>query len=598
MPLPAHRTLGATALASALERAGLRWRVEDPGIRDLAFWRACLERARTAPPRCVGISTTFITSAEWLEALCAIVRRTLPGSKIVVGGYYYGTNARRFLSLDADVCCVGEGEARLPAIVRAIRDGGSLDRIPGLYIRGPDGALHFTGNADNLDLNHLPPVDWRLAERIDPPVDLDRDRLEFTVETQRGCVFKCEFCTYRTLAAPSMMAPSRAVDAILETRVAPRGFTSLADATATFPHPRWRRLLELLVERGGSPYPLWCYARVNDLDDQVVELMARAGVRHVFIGQESGDQRMLNLMRKGTRVDQVRPAVARLARHRITADMAIIHGFPGEDSRSLHASRHLLATINDDTRDRPVVSFCAIQGFLVQDLAAVSQQENLKGLSHHFAYDALPFTARQTAEATLETKIQLARIPHAPIWWCLPKPPSNFIALSSSPEFPRMFRWLKALNLGVALFLERDLAGTPCDPRELARVRELLLEPMPPLRAPRWRTARDRAAARAHRWLLGRLIAECSAERETGSPGPATRLSLARATGAAHGRLDLALRALRRGEFVTSDRPAAPPPATVDEMASELIELSLQRGRVAKLPRAPAGDAVARAGTR
>jgi hypothetical protein len=99
-PFPAtHRSLTSIALATSLERAGLRWRVIDPGAISLGDWRRWLERLRTDPPRAVAISSTFIVDGYWLATLCELARRALPESRVVVGGYYYATDARKFLSV-------------------------------------------------------------------------------------------------------------------------------------------------------------------------------------------------------------------------------------------------------------------------------------------------------------------------------------------------------------------------------------------------------------------------------------------------------------------------------------------------------------------
>jgi len=311
---PVHRSLTAVALATLLERAGLRWSVLDPGQQEIRWWRKQLEALAPRRPRCVGISTTFVLGGRWLRALCAVVRHVLPDAAVILGGYYYTSDAADFLSMDADVFCIGAGEGRFERIVEALRDRRPLDAIPGLYLRRADGTLRHTGRAEEPPLATLTPPDWTLADRITPPRSHRDDFLDVGVETQRGCVFKCEFCTYRTLAPPNLLDVDLAVERILATRVVPRAVLRLTDSTATFPHDRWERLMERLAERGGSPHPLWVYARVSDIRERTAALMARAGVREVFIGQESGDQRVLGLMRKGTHVRQVRPALEAIQR--------------------------------------------------------------------------------------------------------------------------------------------------------------------------------------------------------------------------------------------------------------------------------------------
>src|SRR5262249_5092737 len=151
-----------------------------------------------------------------------------------------------FLSLDADVLCVGEGERRIVEIVEAVREGRPCDAIPGLYLRQGTG-LRYTGDPEPLSLDEQPRPDWSLSDRIEPPRNLERDAFEHCAETQRGCIFKCEYCTFRTLAAPVEGSIERGVRSILEAAMG-RGDVFVIDATLTSPHERFKKLLERLIE--------------------------------------------------------------------------------------------------------------------------------------------------------------------------------------------------------------------------------------------------------------------------------------------------------------------------------------------------------------
>ncbi len=519
LPFPVHRSLTAVVLATHLERAGLTWHAIDPGPQDLSYWRGRFRRARALGPRTVAVSTTFITSAPWLRTLLQILRRELPDAKVLVGGYYYATSAKTFLSVDADVFCVGEGEERLPRVVRAICEGAPLHDIPGLYLRGPGGSLTYTGRAEPLVMNELPPVNWGLARRIDPPVNLASDPLEFGVETQRGCIFKCEFCTYRTLAAPSAMNPEAAADALWATAVAPLGAINLVDATGTFPHARWEAVLNRLIEKGGSPYPFWAYARVSDINDAIGALMSRAGVRLVFVGQESGSQRMLDMMRKGTRVEHTRPAVASLSKQGISAFFGFIHGFPGETDDMVRDTRDMIVSLNQDCQQEPTVLVYTMAPFVALEFASVADRDMLRGAEHYLGYESTEASARRAVEEVLKTLIVVSRVPHAPAFgYLLGFGPSSsgITAFSTSHRF-EIFRWLKAVERGLAIFLERDLDGRRPDDAELRRARAAILDRYPqPLR---WQSTRVKLSSAFKRRLLGRLQKEWANEPVAGVGG-------------------------------------------------------------------------------
>lgn len=191
----------------------------------------------------MAINTTFVVSAQWLRAFCRLIRECLPSTKVLIGGYFYATYAREFLGIDADVCCVGEGEVRSAQIVSALKTGSPLEAIPGLYLRRPDGSVHHTGPSHPLNMSALPPVNWSLAERIEPKLSLADDYFQLSVETQRGWFFKCEFCTYRTIADLSIMGPEQAVDTLLTSRAAKKAILTIVDATATVPHARFKEMM-------------------------------------------------------------------------------------------------------------------------------------------------------------------------------------------------------------------------------------------------------------------------------------------------------------------------------------------------------------------
>lgn len=588
LEFPVHRSLTAVALATLLERAGLRWEVLDPGQQELRWWRHQLEALAARRPRCVGISTTFVLGGRWLRALCAVVRAALPDATVILGGYYYTSDAADFLSMDADVFCIGSGEGRFERVVESLRDGRALDGIPGLYLRTADGALRSTGRAPEPALDDLAAPDWSLADRIAPRRSVANDFLDVGIETQRGCVFKCEFCTYRTLAPPNIMSVELAVERIMATRSLPRAIVRLTDSTATFPHARWESLMEELAARGGSPHPLWVYARVSDIRERTAALMAAAGVREVFIGQESGDQRMLGLMRKGTHVSQVKPALAALQRHGIWAFMAFIHGFPGETAESLSNTRALIASLNESLpRDRPAVAWYNANPFLTQDFASVTAKtDSIRKGVRYLGFDDGANTSRRMSEESAVTMMATSRVPHAPVFVHVltlldslshaavePEP-----ALMSHPHRYDFLRWIKAVERGITIFMERELEGRAPDLAELRRLRAQVLAAYARPPSPRRRALAQvthRVLPRVARYLRD----EWSAEARDGV-GPVTRLGIAALALADKGSLGAAVESLRSGEYHPVP-PASTAPQETREAAWDLAARAIDEAGAA-----------------
>jgi anaerobic magnesium-protoporphyrin IX monomethyl ester cyclase len=576
----AFRSLTAVSLATAFERGGLQWVAIDPGERGFRFWRRRVAELRARRPRLVAITTTFMTDASYAGALCAMVRDLLPEATLAVGGYLYASDVRGFLALDADVFCVGEGETRIVDVAKAVRDGGSLEGIPGLYCRGRGGELRFTGAAEPLHMDALPAPDWSLSARIDPPVDVREEAVDYHVETQRGCVFKCEFCTFRTLAAPAELSVLAAAENILAAARHGRGRIWIVDATATYPRDRWRAILEELIARGGSPLPLRVFARVSDLDDAVCDLMARAGVKHVYIGQETGSQRLLNAMRKGTRVDQVEPALRALQRHGLLATISLFHGFPGEDTDTLRETREMLLGLDEGGDGVPAAVAARLEVFDLQDFAGVRVREDLRDCAR-FDYETLPMTATQAAHAVLRTCVAASRAPRAPVtgFGVVPTPEALVWMGMFERDLGGAFHWAKAVDRGLSLLVEAALEGGRPDPDELRRVADVIAAGFVSGR-PAPRLVRTAEAARNR--LVSRLLWEWRREARAGV-GPLTRLHLGHATFAATGSLVEASRAALLGAFPRLGMRAGAPR---DAPAADLIALGAASGRRKRVARA------------
>jgi anaerobic magnesium-protoporphyrin IX monomethyl ester cyclase len=570
---PHHRSAASVVLATHLESAGLRWHAIDPGPKELAYWREKLQAfaASSQDPKVVAISTTFITAFEWIGNLVALVRTYLPTSKIVIGGYAYASNPKEFLSIAGDVLVIGEGEVRFPEIVRRVREGRSLDDIKGLYIRKPDGKLAFTGRPEPLRLEDIGPANWKLSARMDPAIDVTKEPIEYNIETQRGCVFKCEFCTYRTIAALEVMAPEPSVEVFFNT-AGNRGNIILIDATGTYPRPRWEQILEMLIERGGSPLPIGHFARVSDITERTAQLMATAGVKQVLIGQESGDQRILNAMKKGTNVQQVKPAIQALGRAGLEVFMSFIHGFPGEDEQSCENTRSMIAKVNEGF-ERPVVMFYKVDPLGFFQLSSLKEREELATVEHWLDYDYRGLTAKQAADHAVETFIRISRIPYAPVNYNVlvlaGAPATGAVYVAASPHKFALHRWLKSVERMTAAFIDRDLRGTPVNRREIARLRKQILEAYPRSQSSVIQTTISRARAR----VMGRLVDEWSAEQEAG-PGLLTRLAC---TGRTLG--DFRDRALARQAFDRAALPARGRAPADDVLSDELIHDSLEEAK-------------------
>jgi hypothetical protein len=316
---------------------------------------------------------------------------------------------------------------------------------------------------------------------------------------------------------------------------------------------------------------------VTDLDDDIAALMWRAGVRLVRIGQESGDQRVLNQMRKGTRVGDVQPAVDALGKHGIKAVMFMMHGFPGESEESIAATRRMLQTVNDGHEHVPVVAMARVGLFDHQDLAGVHERHELNDTGR-YGWGGLDITPGRAWEAAVETYLALTRVAHAPYTGM--DAGGSLFRLYGTTEAnhfdPEFFRWAKAIDRGIGIFVEEEIDGRPVSRAELSPVLERILGGIPgsmhrPSRA-------RRAVLSARNRISWQMMEEWAHERRQGV-GPLTRLALALDVGRSTGSLGLAAVAARTGRYPTLGVVAAPAADRArDEAAGKLVQLGRSTG--------------------
>lgn len=510
-----QRSLTAIVLATSFEKQGLSWASIDPGISSLGNWRKMLKPYRKDKPRVVSISTTFFTTTEWLNVFIAMCRRYFPDAVILVGGYMYGTSTESFLSLNADLFMIGEAEERFPQIIEAIKYQRSYTHIQGVYYRTPNGGLEFTGHPPPLKLRELDPPDWSLSKKIEPKADPKEAAFSIAIETQRGCVFKCQFCTFRTLTSPNVLSVEQAVQRIRDTDDFTEGtLLAFTDATATFPEERWVAIIDELNKQGGSKHPIFAYARVNDLTDEIVQKMDQANVRSVFIGQESGSQEILKAMKKGTHIRRVKPAVDALANSRVGAVFGFIHGLPGENKGTMQETRDMICSLNSEHTQAPVVYQFALSPFTPQDLAAAAHDDKLK--ENRIA-------TQNAVEAVIETFIAASKVPHAPNMFGIgPSSPETPYKKTKKMSRTEYFRWAKNMQKGIGMFIAAQQDNSAVDRQALNEIKKDLLDGLKPV--PWYRKNPFEQLQRRFIGLIYNIIAkEFIAEGQTGKAGLLTK---------------------------------------------------------------------------
>ncbi len=243
-----------------------------------------------------------------------------PGVQVVAGGRVAEAHRERLVNAASaervDVVFAGPDDGRFRAFV----ESGKPDSIPGVA---------FMRNGEYCE-NPLPPYgaipDRPLPDRTLRRVNyrmIRRDGLDLgipsdTIQSSRGCSFKCSFCTFNRDqdGRPinfTMRSPESVADELAEIE---SDYVIFVDDNVAQDHERIDRLCDLLLERGiHKTYGI--ETRINlGLRPQVAEKMARAGFRHITFGIEAIHDHTLKFLNKGFR------------RHTIEKAFDAIRGLP------------------------------------------------------------------------------------------------------------------------------------------------------------------------------------------------------------------------------------------------------------------------------
>jgi len=331
--------LGLLYLSAYLKLRGHEVEVYDSTFGSHAELSSRLAAARGA---FVGIYTNLLTRGAVLRII-AEARRA--GATVVLGGPESANHPLEYLRRGADAIVIGEGEETLHELITVLDASGSESRgaVRGIAYLDAAGALVRTPpRAAIADLDSLPLPD---REAIDHDLYLAAWRRHhgassINLITARGCPYRCTWCSHAVYGySHRRRSPAQVADeaAWIVRRYDPDQLW-YADDVFTISHP-WLRQYAAELQQRGIHKPFETITRADRLQSPAaVDALRALGCYRIWIGSESGSQKVLDAMERGVSVAQVRRAIELSKSRGIAVGMFLMWGYEGEELEDIAAT--------------------------------------------------------------------------------------------------------------------------------------------------------------------------------------------------------------------------------------------------------------------
>jgi anaerobic magnesium-protoporphyrin IX monomethyl ester cyclase len=353
-----YAPLGILYLCSHLRAQGFSVDVFDTTFSSR---ESLFHHLRTETPSLLGIYANLMTRSNAVE-IVHVAREA--GWRVVVGGPEPGAYAQEYLDSGAEFVVFGEGEATMEELLTALRSSSDSQstswksKIAGIAYLDDEGTLQQ--NSPRMQIADLDAQPWPARHAIDVHRYVDTWRTHhkqgsINLITARGCPYKCRWCSHQVYGQTHRRRdPVKVVDEVqwLLDEYTP-DMIWISDDVFTINH-EWIRCYAAEMRNRGLHIPFECISRADRLNEEMLDLLAELGCFRIWIGSESGSQRLLDSMDRGVKVEQVQRAIEMSRARKIQSGMFLMWGYEGEEMQDIEA------TIQHVSKAKPDIFFTTV----------------------------------------------------------------------------------------------------------------------------------------------------------------------------------------------------------------------------------------------
>ncbi|TRZ96057.1 radical SAM protein [bacterium] len=323
-------------------------RIKTQVIDACAFsWREIEKILKNKNPSVVGLPCWTVERDQSFK-LAQLVKKILPAAKVIVGGHHAAAFPEHvFQLMHADAVVIGEGELTTVELVKALLDSKGLRGIKGIAHREDDKVVIGEPRDFIEDLDTIPfPTyeELNFDEYLGLPEVKDRTA---AMITSRGCVYNCIFCSaskfwkrkWRARTAKNIVKEIT----FLHDYHAIKGFMFFDDNFA-ISKERAIEICQGILENNLCITWVAC-SHINHVDKELLSWMKKAGCYRIDYGVESGSPKVLENIKKGQTVEQIKKAFQMTHEVGIKPRAYLMVGNPGDDETTIDETVALMKKI-------------------------------------------------------------------------------------------------------------------------------------------------------------------------------------------------------------------------------------------------------------
>ncbi len=350
------------------------------------------ELLRRKRPKIIGLTITSFT-IEIIEYWAGFGKEL--GATILVGGPHASLAPEDVLIKcpSVDIVVRGEAEEIINELNYSVLRGKDISKIKGVCFRKEDGDFYISNEILKVkDFKSLPFPDFSLLPLQNYWCPDARKRPMVTMQTSRGCPFACKFCSSSILVGKKIRGWAVPEVILALKKIVGQGVQeiSFVDDEFILNKKRVRTLCQEIIDNG-IKISWFCNARADQIDYKTAKLMKLAGCHQIYLGVESGSEKILEEVGKKSSVDKMISGAEILKEVGIDRSVGFIIGLPNETNFTVEQSISLAKIIKPErlqfTRFTPLIG---TELYVEKEVRGFHRKDNDKvGKWMEYAYESI-----------------------------------------------------------------------------------------------------------------------------------------------------------------------------------------------------------------